>query len=248
MVFVSTPSLFSNTRSSSSVPYREEHGNAMIVRAHPLSVARANDNVNVQGARGSGLEPRIGLEFDSADDAREFYSVYATHVGFKTRTGQLYRSRTDGSVASRRFVCSKEGFQLSSRTGCPAFIRVQRKDSGKWVVDQIHKDHNHELGDVEESRPPILPQRTPTGRKSSAKASSKSKLKLLAEVDGGQPCLSGSISFKRVKTGGDGGQPKAEPYAGLVFSSTDEAYHFYIRYADEAGFKTRIGQLFRSKE
>ncbi|XP_061976631.1 protein FAR1-RELATED SEQUENCE 7 [Populus nigra] len=247
MVFDSTPSLFNNTRSSSSDPYSEEYENAMIVRAHPLGTARANNNVNVEGARGPGLEPCIGLEFDSADDAREFYSVYATRVGFRTRTGQLYRSRTDGSVASRRFVCSKEGFQLNSRMGCPAFIRVQRRDSGKWVVDQIHKDHNHELGDVEESRPPILPQRTPTGRKSSAKVSSKSKLKFLAEVDDGQPCFSRSISFKRIKTGGDGGQPKAEPYAGLVFSSVDEAFHFYLRYADEAGFKTRIGQLFRSK-
>ncbi|KAL3577693.1 hypothetical protein D5086_019197 [Populus alba] len=247
MVFDSTPSLFNNTRSSSSDPYSEEYGNAMIVRAHPLGMARANNNVNVEGARGPGLEPCIGLEFDSADDGREFYSVYATRVGFRTRTGQLYRSRTDGSVASRRFVCSKEGFQLNSRTGCPAFIRVQRRDSGKWVVDQIHKDHNHELGDVEESRPPILPQRTPTGRKSSAKVSSKSKLKFLAEVDDGQPCFSRSISFKRIKTGGDGGQAKAEPYAGLVFSSVDEAFHFYLRYADEAGFKTRIGQLFRSK-
>ncbi|KAJ6725373.1 PROTEIN FAR1-RELATED SEQUENCE 12-RELATED [Salix purpurea] len=246
MVFDSIPSLFNNIKSSNSDPYSEEYGNAVIVRAYPLGMVRANSNVNVEGGRESGVEPHKGLEFDSADDARQFYNVYATRVGFRTRTGQLYRSRTDGSVSSRRFVCSKEGFQLSSRTGCPAFIRVQRRDSGKWVIDQMHKDHNHQLGDVEESHPPVLQQKAPMGRKSSVEVSSRKKLKLLAEVDDGQPCSSGSISVKRVRTGANG-QPIAEPYAGLVFTSPDEAYNFYVRYADEAGFKTRIGQLFRSK-
>ncbi|KAJ6764133.1 PROTEIN FAR1-RELATED SEQUENCE 10-RELATED [Salix koriyanagi] len=246
MVFDSIPSLFNNLKSSNSDPYSEEYGNAVIVRAYPLGMVRANSNVNVEGGRESGVEPHKGLEFDSADDARQFYNVYATRVGFRTRTGQLYRSRTDGSVSSRRFVCSKEGFQLSSRTGCPAFIRVQRRDSGKWVIDQMHKDHNHQLGDVEESHPPVLQQKAPMGRKSSVEVSSRKKLKLLAEVDDGQPCSSGSISVKRVRTGASG-QPIAEPYAGLVFTSPDEAYNFYVRYADEAGFKTRIGQLFRSK-
>ncbi|KAF2287809.1 hypothetical protein GH714_002791 [Hevea brasiliensis] len=114
---------------------------------------------------------KLWFEFDSADDAREFYGAYAMRIGFRIRTGQLYRSRTDGSVSSRRFVCSKEGFQLNSRTGCPAFIRVQRRDSGKWVIDQIHKDHNHELGLVDEIHPPILQQRTPKAKKSSAENS-----------------------------------------------------------------------------
>ncbi|KAF2287827.1 hypothetical protein GH714_002858 [Hevea brasiliensis] len=206
----------------------------------------------------SRLEPCIGLEFDSADDAREFYGAYAMRIGFRIRTGQLYRSRTDGSVSSRRFVCSKEGFQLNSRTGCPAFIRVQRRDSGKWVIDQIHKDHNHELGLVDESHPPILQQRTPKAKKSSAEVSQRPKFKptdvsqrpkfkLIEDVDNERPCPSGVINVKRLKRGGDEGPLNAEPYAGLAFNSADEAYQFYQIYADGAGFRIRIGQLFRSK-
>lgn len=223
-------------------PHSEDYGNTMIVKAYPLGVLRVNSKVDVEEDEGeSRVEPYIGLEFDSADDAREFYCVYAMRMGFRIRTGQLYRSRTDGTVSSRRFVCSKEGFQLNSRTGCPAFIRVQRRDSGKWVIDQIHKDHNHDLGPADESRPPILLQKTPTTIKSSAEVYQRPKIKLFEEGS------SGFINVKRVKREGDGGKPRTEPYAGLVFDSADEAYHFYQRYAENAGFRIRIGQLFRSK-
>ncbi|XP_038722668.1 protein FAR1-RELATED SEQUENCE 7-like isoform X2 [Tripterygium wilfordii] len=219
----------------------------MIVKAYPLGIIRVNNNVNGEDEGESRFEPYVGLAFDSADDAREFYSSYATRIGFKVRTGQLYRSRTNGSVSSRRFVCSKEGFQLNSRTGCPAFIRVQRRDSGKWVIDQIQRDHNHELGLLGENSPPVQKQRTPVAKKSSVSVSRRSKVKLLTEVDGGWPCPSGVINVKRLKIGGQEGQTKAEPYSGLEFSSAEEAYQFYQVYAENTGFRVRIGQLFRSK-
>ncbi|KAL3749274.1 hypothetical protein ACJRO7_010387 [Eucalyptus globulus] len=41
-------------------------------------------------------------------------------------------SRVDRLVCNGRFVCWKEGFQINSRTGRPAFIRVKKSDSGKW--------------------------------------------------------------------------------------------------------------------
>ncbi|KDP40075.1 hypothetical protein JCGZ_02073 [Jatropha curcas] len=206
-----------------------------------------NSRINGEDEGESRLEPCMGLEFVSADNARQFYGAYATRVGFRIRTGQLYRSRTDGTVSSRRFVCAKEGFQLNSRTGCPAFIRVQRRDSGKWVIDQIHKDHNHELGLEDESHPPILQKRAPKATKSSAGVSQRPKFNLIENIDDVHPCTSGVISVKRLKRGGDGGQFGAEPYAGLAFNSADEAYQFYQMYADSAGFRIRIGQLFRSK-
>lgn len=255
MGFQPSSGLFTNIRSSDAKPNSEDCGTAIIVKAYPLGMVQVNNRVDEGNSR---LEPCMGLDFDSADAAREFYSAYATRVGFRIRTGQLYRSRTDGSVSSRRFVCSKEGFQLNSRTGCPAFIRVQRRDSGTWMIDQIHKDHNHELGLADESHPPILQKRTPKAMKSSAEVSQTPKLKLtevsqrpkfklIEDVDNGHPCPSGVINVKRFKRGGDEGQFEAEPYAGLVFNSVDEAYQFYQIYADGAGFRIRIGQLFRSK-
>ncbi|XVF66353.1 hypothetical protein PTKIN_Ptkin10aG0028500 [Pterospermum kingtungense] len=221
--------------------------NTMVVKAYPLGVVRIIDNGNVEDEGESGMELSVGLEFDSADEAREFYGLYAMRVGFKIRIGQLYRSRTDGSVSSRRFVCSKEGFQLNSRTGCPAFIRVQRRDSGKWVIDQIQKDHNHELGPAGESSLPILQQKSPVVTKSLVDVLRRPKVKLLEQIDSGVLSPSGHFSFKRQKRGGHGAQSIAEPYTGLEFNTANEAYEYYQAYAEGIGFKVRIGQLFRSK-
>ncbi|XP_022722975.1 protein FAR1-RELATED SEQUENCE 7-like isoform X2 [Durio zibethinus] len=221
--------------------------NTMVVKAYPLDIVHMINNGNVEDEGESRMEPSVGLEFDSADEARKFYGLYGMRVGFKIRTGQLYRSRTDGSVSSRRFVCSKEGFQLNSRTGCPAFIRVQRRDSGKWVIDQIQKDHNHELGLAGERQSPILQKRPPLVAKSLVEVLRRPKVKFLEKIDYGELSPSGIINFKRQKRGGDGGQSLAEPYAGLEFNTANEAYECYQAYAEGTGFRVRIGQLFRSK-
>ncbi|VVA96675.1 unnamed protein product [Arabis nemorensis] len=227
----------------------------MVVRAYPLGMVRIMNNNGIGEDEGdSGVEPYVGLEFDTAEEARDFYNSYATRTGFKVRTGQLYRSRTDGTVSSRRFVCSKEGFQLNSRTGCPAFIRVQRRDTGKWVLDQIQKEHNHELGGhMEETttpRPSVQP-RTPAPTKLAISVPHRPKMKVVDEVDKGRSCPSGVISFKRFKGAEESEgqtQPKAtEPYAGLEFGSANDACQFYQAYAEVVGFRVRIGQLFRSK-
>ncbi|CAI0466508.1 unnamed protein product [Linum tenue] len=243
MGFGSSSNLFTNAASKGVDPDPDGEGFGGNVNVKPYSVGKVGvmNNSAVDGD-GVGFEPYIGLEFDSPDDAREFYNKYATHVGFRTRIGQLYRSRTDGSVASRRYVCQREGFQLNSRNGCPAFIRVQKHgDSGKWVIDQMEKNHNHEfLGGGDESRSPILQGRISVSMKPSSVVSprpKKPKVKLLKEID------SGGINAKRFRSGSYEG----EPYSGLVFNSADEAYHFYQAYADKAGFRVRIGQLFRSK-
>lgn len=233
---------FANLNSLDTCPKSRGCVNVMIMDAYPL---RVMDHVNGEGD--VGLEPSVGLEFDSADDAREFYNAYAMRLGFRIRIGQLYRSRTDGSVSSRKYVCAKEGFQLSSRTGCPAFIRVQRQDSGKWILDQIGKDHNHELGCSEENSEPVLQHRTPVVTKSSViVAPKKSKVKLLQQGDSGS-CPTGIVSFKRLKWSEGGGNSVASPSSGLEFGTANEAYQFYKVYAESTGFRVRIGQLFRSK-
>uniref|UniRef100_A0A1J3EAU8 Protein FAR1-RELATED SEQUENCE n=1 Tax=Noccaea caerulescens TaxID=107243 RepID=A0A1J3EAU8_NOCCA len=248
----------------------------MVVKAYPLGMVRImnnnnnnnnNNGINEEDEEGdSGVEPYVGLEFDTAEEARDYYNSYATRTGFKVRTGQLYRSRTDGTVSSRRFVCSKEGFQLNSRTGCPAFIRVQRRDTGKWVLDQIQKEHNHELGGhIEETTTtprPSVQQRAPAPTKLAVSVPHRPKMKVVDEADKGRSCPSGVISFKRFKgaeesDGGGGGQTQTqtqaqakaatEPHAGLEFGSANEACLFYQAYSEVVGFRVRIGQLFRSK-
>lgn len=238
---------FINAKSSDTDPNSEECGSTMVIKAYPVGIVRAIDNINGEEEGESRHEPHVGLEFASADAARDFYSLYAKRKGFKIRIGQLYRSRTDGSVASRRFVCSKEGFQLNSRTGCPAFIRVQRRDSGKWVIDHFQKDHNHDLEPMGENCPPFMLQKTLMVKNLVADVSHRPKVKLLKEVEDGQPCPSDIINVKRVRREGNEGQSKNEPYVGLKFNSASEAYEFYHAYAAIKGFRVRIGQLFRSK-
>ncbi|XP_075656171.1 protein FAR1-RELATED SEQUENCE 7-like [Castanea sativa] len=219
----------------------------MVIKAKPVGMVRAIDYVNGEHEGGSRLEPQVGLEFDSSDDARECYSLYAKRMGFKIRTGQLYRSRTDGSVSSRRFVCSKEGFQTNSRTGCPAFIRVQRNASGKWVIDHFLKDHNHDLESTGENPTPFMQSKLPIVKNSLADVTQRSKVNLLEDVEDRRPCPSGVINVKRVKRDGDDGQSKVQPFLGLVFNSANEAYQLYHSYGASKGFRVRIGQLFRSR-
>lgn len=213
----------------------------MTVRAKPVGLVLAKSN----GHRNDGqpkLEPEVGLEFNTAEEAQEFYNLYATQLGFKIRIGQLYRSRVDGSVVSRRFVCSKEGFQTNARTGCPAFIRVQRVDSGKWVLANIKKEHNHELQLPGEICPTRITRKSFPTPKSSVVASTRTGIRS-HEEDG----PSSVLDVKRVKRDEINGEHIGEPYKGLEFNSANEAYKYYCMYAASMGFRVRIGQLFRSK-
>lgn len=106
------------------------------------------------------LEPFVGMQFESAEDAREFYEMYGRHLGFTIRNNRTRRSVKDNSIIGREFVCSKEGFRIgkhankkngvlpsrqATREGCNAMMRITAKDGGKWVIYGFVKDHNHEL-------------------------------------------------------------------------------------------------------
>ncbi|GFZ13361.1 hypothetical protein Acr_23g0017460 [Actinidia rufa] len=109
---------------------------------------------------GNAIEPHIGMEFDSRDEAREFYVAYGRRTGFTVRIHHNRRSRINNTVIGQDFVCSKEGFREKkyvcrndrvlppppiTREGCPAMLRVALRDGVKWVVTKFVKDHNHSL-------------------------------------------------------------------------------------------------------
>ncbi|EPS62805.1 hypothetical protein M569_11983, partial [Genlisea aurea] len=107
------------------------------------------------------LEPNVGMEFESEEAAKAFYNLYARRVGFSTRVSSSRRSRRDGAIIQRSFVCAKEGFRnlnekrtkdreikrprTVTRVGCKASLSVKIQDSGKWMVSGFVKEHNHEL-------------------------------------------------------------------------------------------------------
>lgn len=103
------------------------------------------------------LEPYVGMEFESEEAAKAYYSTYATHLGFVMRVDAFRRSMRNGELVWRRLVCNKEGFSKSRqnqngkrkcraiREGCKAMIIVKKEQSGKWVVAKLVKEHNHPL-------------------------------------------------------------------------------------------------------
>ena len=109
----------------------------------------------------TNLEPYEGMEFESEEAAKAFYNSYARRVGFSTRVSMSRRSRRDGAIIQRSFVCAKEGFRVDkdkpgrdgrvkrpraeTRVGCKAMLVVKIQDSGRWVVSGFVKEHNHEL-------------------------------------------------------------------------------------------------------
>lgn len=144
----------------------------------PASSASASASVSASAyaARAGaydGVDPFEGMEFDDEEDAWTFYNVYAHRVGFSTRISVMHRSRRDGSVMSRQFVCAKEGFRTYrgknevsradavdpgdddggrgrrtravTRVGCKAMIRVKKQDNGRWSVTKLETAHNHPL-------------------------------------------------------------------------------------------------------
>lgn len=106
------------------------------------------------------VEPHVGMEFVSRDDAREFYIAYGRRTGFTVRIHHNRRSRINNMVIGQDFVCSKEGFREkkyvyrkdrvlppppTTREGCLAMLRVALRDGGKWAITKFVKDHNHSL-------------------------------------------------------------------------------------------------------
>lgn len=113
---------------------------------------------------GGIIEPTLDMEFDSEDDARNFYIAYAKQTGFSIRVNSYYRSKKDNSIISREFCCSKEGFRRErrakrdsgddakkrraraiTREGCKALMTVRKRENERWYVAKLEKSHNHEL-------------------------------------------------------------------------------------------------------
>lgn len=106
------------------------------------------------------IEPYIGMDFNSRDEARESYITYGRYTGFTVRIHHNRRSRINNMVIGQDFVCSREGYREKkyvhrkdrvlpippmTREGCHAMLRVALRDGVKWVVTKFVKDHNHTL-------------------------------------------------------------------------------------------------------
>ncbi|XP_071932275.1 protein FAR1-RELATED SEQUENCE 5-like isoform X2 [Coffea arabica] len=153
--------------------YIEQEEDEPVVDGSPTAAGSSAGAGAVGGFQGSAsletyipeadpdLEPYEGMEFESEEAAKAFYNSYARRVGFSTRVSSSRRSRKDGAIIQRSFVCAKEGFRnlnekrtkdreikrprTITRVGCKASLSVKIQDSGKWLVSNFVREHNHQL-------------------------------------------------------------------------------------------------------
>ncbi|KAE8729732.1 protein FAR1-RELATED SEQUENCE 5-like isoform X1 [Hibiscus syriacus] len=104
----------------------EEHN---IMDGEIISLEQAGE-----GLDSGNLEPYTGMTFQSLDDARDFYFVYAKRTGEGFRAAK-HTHRKDKVLPPRPVT----------REGCKAMIRLAARDGGKWVVTKFVCEHSHKL-------------------------------------------------------------------------------------------------------
>lgn len=114
--------------------------------AEPNDGGEANDAEHSMTHDEDGAsEPYMGMEFDSEDAAKTFYDEYARRLGFSSKLGQFIRSKTDGKIVAREFVCGREGLKRRSADSCDAMLRIEIKGQDKWIVTKFVKEHSHSM-------------------------------------------------------------------------------------------------------
>ncbi|KAL5140701.1 Protein FAR1-RELATED SEQUENCE 6 [Glycine soja] len=101
------------------------------------------------------VAPAVGMEFESYDDAYNYYICYAKEVGFRVRVKNSWFKRNSREKYGAVLCCSSQGFKRikvvnhlrkETRTGCPAMIRMRLVESQRWRVLEVTLEHNHMLG------------------------------------------------------------------------------------------------------
>ncbi|XP_022940056.1 protein FAR1-RELATED SEQUENCE 2-like isoform X1 [Cucurbita moschata] len=112
-------------------------------------------NVGINHIMGPAFEPKIGLEFESKEEAYSFYREYARFVGFGITIKASRRSKRSGKFIDIKIACSRFGSKREStttvkprpcmKTGCDASIHIKKREDGKWFVHGFIREHNHEI-------------------------------------------------------------------------------------------------------
>ncbi|KAG8378594.1 hypothetical protein BUALT_Bualt07G0001800 [Buddleja alternifolia] len=98
------------------------------------------------------LPPTVGLEFDSFDEAYDFYNVYAKGQGFGIRVSNSWFRSKRRERYRAKLSCSNAGFKKKSdannprpetRTGCPAMVIIKLVDANRWRIVEVELEHNH---------------------------------------------------------------------------------------------------------
>ncbi|KAL4321034.1 hypothetical protein AHAS_Ahas14G0070100 [Arachis hypogaea] len=125
-------------------------------------------------SQGKGYPPPVvGMEFDTYDDAYNYYNSYAKEIGFSIRVKSSWTRRNSKEKRGAVLCCNCEGFKTlkeanshrkETRTGCLAMIRLRSVESNRWRVDEVKLEHNHSF-DPERAQNSKSHKRTDGGSK-----------------------------------------------------------------------------------
>ncbi|XP_073220961.1 protein FAR1-RELATED SEQUENCE 8-like isoform X1 [Cicer arietinum] len=96
--------------------------------------------------------PVVGMEFETYDDAYNYYNSYAREIGFAIRVKSSWAKRNSKEKRGAVLCCNCEGFKTvkevnshrkETRTGCLAMVRLRLVESSRWRVDEVKIEHNH---------------------------------------------------------------------------------------------------------
>ena len=215
-----TPRVSNVSKFEMDVAGEQECQNPNAISAGVSVVVKSEDDVYVI--------PKVGMEFESEDDAYKCYSRYAVLEGFSIRKDFVNKSRVNGAVVSRRYTCYRQGYRPTkynsnvrksrqeTRTGCLAHMTIARQPNGKFHVTHFETKHNHEF---------VTPS-------TAHKLPSQKRLKFAQAVEADSTSHSGMDGV---------------PKLGMGFDSEDHAYEFYNTYAGRVGFSVRKDYVNRSK-
>ncbi|KAL0319119.1 UNVERIFIED_CONTAM: protein FAR1-RELATED SEQUENCE 6 [Sesamum angustifolium] len=118
-----------------------------------------DQNSNLEGNNSEGrkefVAPAVGMEFETYDDAYNYYNCYAQEAGFSVRVKNSWFKRNSREKYGAVLCCSSQGFKRvkdvnrlrkETRTGCPAMMRMRLVDSKRWRILEVTLEHNHLLG------------------------------------------------------------------------------------------------------
>ncbi|CAO2813499.1 unnamed protein product [Amaranthus hypochondriacus] len=96
--------------------------------------------------------PIVGMEFESYNDAYNYYNCYAKELGFAIRVKSSWTKRNSKEKRGAVLCCNCEGFKTlkeatcrrkETRTGCLAMIRLRLVETNRWRIDEVKLEHNH---------------------------------------------------------------------------------------------------------
>ncbi|CAI9095514.1 OLC1v1031489C1 [Oldenlandia corymbosa var. corymbosa] len=110
---------------------------------------------NVHSSIPREMIPEIGMEFETEEEAFQYYLLYSKKVGFGVRRSKSHNDKS-GKLIGRTFCCSAEGKRQrdkrdlnvraqrpETRFGCDAKMKVNSFKTGKFQVIEFVAEHNH---------------------------------------------------------------------------------------------------------